>query len=235
LGRRLRRQHAPRALLLAFGCSPKAAEHRAEVVSDASSPATAASPVGTNEVAHAKVFKFEDEWVTFVEKPNPDLGAVSFEPGEALPQDAPAACVAMYQRYGKKQKGLGDFSCAVAPSGEVWASVTTVGPLPADAQKMPTRGEWRLVVQIEAKLLEGPLQRFGITLGEGGRNAVSLFGRAALHRAPAAFRHEKAPAAANSARGARIRRSCSRCLLAGPAEAYTPSRAWPSRSVRFEW
>jgi len=128
-------------LLLAFGCSPKAVEHRADVVkSDAAPPPPARSAVSTNEAARAKALKFEDEWVTFVERPNPEFSAVNFEPAEAPPRDAPAPCTALYQSYGKKQKGLGDFSCAVAPSGEVWASVTTVGPLPADAQKMSTPG-----------------------------------------------------------------------------------------------
>jgi hypothetical protein len=87
-----------------------------------------------------------------------------FEPGRPFPKAADAGCASLYRRF-QKTKGLADFACARAPSGELWASVVTVELLPEDPPRASTPAQWKLVVQSGARISEGPPQRFDLTGG----------------------------------------------------------------------
>jgi len=87
-----------------------------------------------------------------------------FQPGRPFPKDADAGCVSLYRHF-QKAKGLANFTCARAPSGELWASVVTVELLPEDAQRASTPAQWRLAVQSGARISEGPPQHFDLIGG----------------------------------------------------------------------
>jgi len=108
---------------------------------------------------------FSDEWVTFLQTPHPEFSSIFIEPGAPLSKTVPPACAALYRRY-VHAPDLALFACAKATTGETWAVVAWIGPLPPE-DSFTTHGRWRVVVERNGLVQEGPEQEYEIVLATG--------------------------------------------------------------------
>lgn len=106
-----------------------------------------------------------DEWVTFRQTPHPEFSSIAIRQGTPVPQSASPACAALYRRY-VRAPDLAWFACAKATTGETWAVVAWIGPLPP-RDSFRTHGRWRVVVDRNGRVQESPEQKYEVTLGEG--------------------------------------------------------------------
>jgi len=155
--------------LLSAACTPTpapappdgAGPEPAIVVPSASSVTTAQPPPVESGV---EAPAFSDDWVTFLQTPHPEFSSIEIQPGAPSAQPVPPSCAALHRRY-VQAPDLAWFTCAKATTGETWAVVAWIGPLPPEG--LFTHGRWRVVVERNGRVQEGPEQEYKIVLASG--------------------------------------------------------------------
>lgn len=168
------RNRLPFAALVSMGCtsSPPPVPPQPVLVPapEASRPAPVPPSAGEDEWDD---YVPPDDWVTFRQTPHPEFTSIRIKPGAPLSKSAPPVCAALYRRYARAPD-LAWFACAKATTGETWAGVAWIGPLPPE-DSFTTRGRWRVVVDRNGRVQEGPEQKYEIVLGEGCETPPACF------------------------------------------------------------